>query len=337
MKKVRFGVIGVGDLGLQHAKNLKIRIPNAELIAICVRSEDKLEQLQKELDVPFSYSDYRKMLSNTELDAVVIASSTVAHFEHAMEAIKAGKHIFIEKPSGINEYECAELEIAARNSKKLFTVGFRRRYDPAYAAAKKRIESGEIGKPILYRGYSLDPVWTAEYLAKRADQNGCWFLDMGVHDYDLARWFLGSEPKSVFACGGAYMYPVFEKTNDIDNGYALMEFRNGSAAFFYEGRTASHGSHVESEIIGTKGIIRINAVPAIDRSVIYKADGVYVQCVSTYLERWAEAFYLELQAFTDAVLEGKTEVGASAHDGAIATTMGLTVQKSYETNSLIRF
>ena len=335
MIKVKFGILGVGELGLQHAKNIQFRIPNAELIAVCVRTTEKIDRLQKELEVPYGYTDYQEMLHNPELDAVVIASSTTAHFEHAMAAIRAGLHIFIEKPIGMTVDECVKLEEAAKNSGRLFMVGFMRRHDPAYADAKRRIEAGEIGQPILYRGYSLDPVWVAEYLAKRAEQNGCWFLDMGVHDYDLARWFLGSEPESVFACGGAYMYPIFEKTKDIDNGYALMKFHNGSAAFFYEGRTAPHGSHVESEIIGTEGSIRINSIPAKNRSVIYNENGVSVQCFSTYLERWAEAFYRELQSFADAILAGHTNVGANAHDGTLATTMGLAVQKSYESNSLV--
>jgi myo-inositol 2-dehydrogenase/D-chiro-inositol 1-dehydrogenase len=337
MKKVKYGIIGIGTLGMQRARDIQFRIPNAELVAICSRDEDKLHKLQAELEVPRGYTDYNELLHDPELDAVVIASATAAHYKHVVAAIDAGLHIFLEKPTGMNEEECLAIENKAAESDKLFTVGFMRRYDPSYAAAKKRIDNGEIGTPILYRGYSLDPVWIADYMAERAENNGCWFLDMGVHDYDLARWFLGSEPVSVYACGGAYKYPVFAKSNDVDNGYALMSFENGSAAFFYEGRTAPHGSHVETEIVGTDGTIRINGIPARDRSITYSSNGVSTGCVANYQERWTEAFYLELQAFTDAVQQGLDSVGANAHDGTRATIMGTLAQESYQSGELKKF
>ena len=337
MKKVKVGVLGVGGLGLQHAKNLQFRIPNAELIAVCVRTEEKVKRLQEELEVPYGYTDYNEMLKNHELEAVVIASSTDIHYAHAIAAIDAGLHIFIEKPTGMNTEECIAIEQAAAKSNKIFSVGFMRRWDPSYAEAKRRIDAGEIGQPILYRGYSLDPVWIAEYMAKRAEGNGCWFLDMGVHDYDAARWLLGSEPESVYALGGAYAYPVFAEHNDVDNGYALMKFKNGAAAFFYEGRTAPHGSHVEGEVVGTKGTIRINSIPAADRALMYTSEGVVVKCQDGYPARWKEAFYLELQAFIDAVQAGESAVGANAHDGTMATRMGMACQQSYESGELVKF
>ena len=336
MEKVKVGIIGVGQLGLVHAKNLQYRIPNASVIAVSATTKEKVDRLQEELEVSYGYTDYKELLKNKELDAVVIASSTDVHFEHAMAAIEAGVHVFIEKPTGMNVEECAKIEEAAKKSDKIFTVGFMRRYDPSYAEAKRRIESGEIGTPILYRGYSLDPYWVAEYLAKRADKNGCWFLDMGVHDYDLARWFLQSEADSVYACGGAYSHPVFDETNDVDNGYALLNFKNKSAAFVYVGRTAAHGAHVEGEIIGTEGSIRICAESRIDHIQQYTKKGVVTKSFTSYTERWSEAFYLELQAFIDSILQNKPQ-GPTAYDGTMATLMGVTVQESYVSKELKTF
>jgi myo-inositol 2-dehydrogenase/D-chiro-inositol 1-dehydrogenase len=261
----------------------------------------------------------------------------VGHKDQAIDSLNAGKHVFIEKPIGMDVKECLEIKAVADKSNKQFFVGFMRRYDPSYIEAKRRIDAGEIGTPILYRGYSWDPVWVAEYLAKRAEQNGCWFLDMGVHDYDIARWFLGSEAKKVFACGGAYAFPVFDKTNDIDNGYALIEFENKSAAFIYPGRTAAHGSHVEGEIIGTKGSIRIGDDPNIDKLKLYTSQGITKKVYTHYLERWDQAYINEVQAFIDVVLGNSDEKGPDALDGSMAVMMGLTVQKAYVSGELEKF
>lgn len=336
MEKVKVGVIGAGNLGLIHAKNLQFRIPNATVIAVSATTEEKVKRLQEELEVPYGYTDYRELVKNEELDAVIIASSTAVHYDHAMAAIEAGLHVFIEKPTGINVEECQKIEAAANASDKFFTVGFMRRYDPSYAEAKRRIDAGEIGTPILYRGYSLDPVWVAEYLAERADKNGCWFLDMGVHDYDLARWFLGSEAKSAVACGGAYSFPVFDKTNDVDNGYTLVNFENKSAAFIYVGRTAAHGTHVEGEVIGTKGSIRICADSKVDHIQQYTSEGVLTKAYQSYPQRWEQAFCIELQAFVDSIQSG-VQQGPTAHDGTMATTMGITVQSAYVSGELVKF
>ena len=338
MKKVKVGIVGLGELGSVHANNLRFKIPNAELVAICgVEAErEKLEALQKEWEIPHCFFDYAEMMALPELEAVVIASSTAAHYEHALGAIRAGKHVFIEKPTGLNVEECTAIERAAVASDKLFTVGFMRRHDPSYVEAKRRIDAGEIGTPILFRGYSLDPEWVAEYLAKRAAKNGCWFIDMTVHDYDLARWFLGSEAQTVYACGGAYAYPVFAETNDVDNGYALMKFQNGACAFYYSGRTAAHGSHVETEIVGTKGMLRICDEPRRDRIKAYTKDGITEKCLNLYLERWGEAYYLEMQHFIDAAANG-TPLEITAHDGTMATAMGILTQSSYVSGGLKTF
>jgi len=337
MKKLKIGVIGVGELGFTHAKHIAFQIPNAQLVAVCASSQQTLDRVIPQLDNPIGYLKYQDLLKNEDVEAVLIASPTAMHAEHVIASLAADKDVFIEKPTGINIGECKTIMERAKESSKHLFVGFMRRYDPSYAEAKRRIDAGEIGTPILYRGYSWDPVWIAEYLSKRAAQNGCWFLDMGVHDYDLARWFLGGEAKKVFACGGAYVYPVFNNTNDIDNGFALIEFYNKSAAFVYPGRTAAHGAHVECEIIGTKGSIRIGDDPAVDMLKLYTSDGITRKVFQNYLQRWEQAFLIEVQSFVDEVLEFSKASGPNAYDGYMATMMGVIIQKAYVTGELEYF
>jgi myo-inositol 2-dehydrogenase/D-chiro-inositol 1-dehydrogenase len=336
MTKIKVGIVGLGELGKVHTENLHFRIQNAELVAICDNDPERVKKIKEDWGIAFGYNNLNEMINSDKIEAVIIASSSTAHREHALAAIAAGLNVFIEKPLGLNLDECYEIESAADRYDKIFTVGFMRRYDPSYSEAKKRIDQGEIGQPIFFRGYSLDGIWVAEYLAQRAASNGCWFIDMTVHDYDLARWFLGSDPENVYACGDAYIFDVFKKTNDIDNGYALMKFKNNSAAFYYSGRTAPHGAHVETEIVGTKGIIRINDIPRKNRLKMYTDKGVIEECLNHYLERWGDAYLLELQAFVDSISEKRKPL-ISAHDGTMATIMGLNTQKAYVSNELIRF
>ncbi len=335
MKKVKVGIVGVGVMGMMHAETLLTKIPQAEVIAVC-DIEEKVKMMQEKWDVPYGYTNYDDMVNNEEVEAIVIASATMFHCEHAMKAIKAGKHVFTEKPIGMNDEECKQLVEAVENYDKQFMVAFMRRYEPSYAQAKAMIDAGEIGEPILYRGYSLDPVWVAEYLAQRAELNGLWFLDMGVHEWDLSRWFLGSDPETVYAAGGAYSYPVFDKTNDVDNGYALIKFKNKACAFIYVGKTAPHGTHVETEIVGTKGTIRLCDDARNSHIKLYRDGGVKTFCYKDYLERWEKAYYMELVEFIDNIIEGKP-AQSTAKDGYMANTIGLTVQKAYETGELQHF
>lgn len=331
--RIKVGIIGLGNLGLLHAKHLRYRIPNAELIAICARKKEKSEKLKEQLAVPYAYTSLEEMCKNPELDAIVITSATKVHCEQIKTVISAGLHVFVEKPTGANSEECIEIEKVLKKSDKKFMVGFMRRFDPTYVDAKKRIEAGEIGKPLFFRGYSLDAVWFGKDQTERVDGNGCWFMDMGVHDYDLARWFLGSEGDTVFTCGDAYKFPVFKEYGDVDNGFSLMKFKNNSAAFFYVGRTAPHGSHCEGEIIGTDGMLRLCGEPTKNYLKSYTKNGVEATCVEDFIERWSEAFYLEMQHFIDCIQNDKNPM-TTAFDGTMATKMGEACVKAFNSGEL---
>ena len=170
MKKVRVGLVGLGPLGRVHAENLMFRIPNAELAAVCTRTQAKLDEVRREWETPEVYTDYAEMLEKAKLDAVAVISPTNVHLEHVRLAVEAGLHVFIEKPTGMDAAECAEIERLAAAGGKIFAVGFMRRFDASYADAKRRIEAGEIGTPVFFRGYSLDPVWQGEAQVARGSK-----------------------------------------------------------------------------------------------------------------------------------------------------------------------
>jgi myo-inositol 2-dehydrogenase/D-chiro-inositol 1-dehydrogenase len=307
MKKVRFGVVGIGSMGTMHITNLQSRVPNAEVIAVCARTLSRVKEVQEQFGIPHGYTDYDEMLKNPDIDAVVIATGADAHKEQCIKASRAQKHIFCEKPLAKTVEDCKEIEAeAAKNDGKLFTVGFMRRFDPSYAEAMRKIRSGEIGTPILFRGVSLDPasVLDAHLEGVKKGIYVPWFIEMGSHDTDLARWFLGGEPVESFATGDAYVCKGLADYDDYDNGFSLTRFDNNTTAYIHVGRTANC-SHVESEIVGTLGTLRVNSVPRKNYISQFTGAGVLEECQESFLERWGEAFYKEMENFTNCILENR--------------------------------
>ena len=329
MTKIRFGIIGVGMMGRTHLSNL-IKNQNAEVIAVCARTKSKVDAIQKEFDIPYAYTDINEMMSNTEIDAVVVASGADAHKEACLAACTAGKHVFCEKPLAKTIDDCIEIEMAASmNSDKFFTVGFMRRFDPSYSEAKQKIKQGQIGKPILFKGISLDPASVLEAHLEGVKKGIYvpWFIEMGSHDTDLARWFLEGDPEESFATGGAYVCSELADYNDYDNGFSLTKFNNGTTAYIQVGRTATC-SHVESEIVGTKGTIRVNSVPRKNYLSAFTNEGYVEECQESFIKRWGDAFEAEINDFVECIKTGrKPEI--TAHDGTMSLDFCLKLHKAY--------
>ncbi|GHV95468.1 hypothetical protein AGMMS50293_17880 [Spirochaetia bacterium] len=159
---------------------------------------------------------------------------------------------------------------------------------------------------------------------------------MMVHDIDLARWFTGSEPETVYAIGGCYAHPEFGKYNDGDNVSCLMKFKNQSMAYFFAGRTAPHGYNVETEIIGTKGILRIANVPQKNLVEILDEHGVRKECSENFLERFDSAYVNEVQEFVNCIIE-KRKPTVTVYDGTRVSEIAYKCKESFERGELLRF
>ncbi len=333
---IKIGAIGLGRLGYQHAFNLRFSIPGVELVALCDMNESKLSSTAKAWGVPFAYTDFDEMIANEALDAVAITSPSHLHSPQISRALEKGLHVFSEKPLGTTVEECKIAEKAVEKYPDLvFMLGFMRRYDSSYAYAKKMVANGEIGKPILFRGYSQDPESAIAGAIAYAGHSGGQFIDMAVHDIDLARWFMGSDPKTIFAAGGCYAHPEFAQFKDGDNVAAFMQLQNDSMAFLFAGRTAPHGYNVETEIIGTKGILRIATVPQKNMVEILDEHGVRKECSQDFLERFGDAYLNEMNEFVSCINEGrKPEV--TVYDGTKCTEIAYKCKEAFEKNELIR-
>ena len=337
MKKIKIGSVGLGRLGIRHAENIASKIQNAELTALCDLNREMLEKTADRLNVNHRYTDFSEMITLEGLDAVVIVSPSALHTKQISQALDAGLHVFSEKPLGVTVAECRNAEKAVeKHPGRVFILGFMRRFDESYMYAKKKVVSGEIGKVILFRSYSQDPEKFIDGAIKFAPHSGGQFLDMAVHDIDLARWFIGDEPETVYAAGGCYAHPEFADYNDGDNVSCLMKFKNNAMAFIFAGRTAPHGYNVETEIIGTRGILRIASVPQKNLVEILDNSGVRKECSENFLERFESSYVNEIQEFTDCILENR-KPDVTVYDGTRVSEIAYRCKESFEKGEMLRF
>jgi len=330
MKNIKIGIAGLGRLGKVHADNLAFHIPGAQLTAACSIVQPELDFARDSLGVTDLYTDFDEMLKNADMDAVAIVTTSGLHCTQIKAALDAGKHVFTEKPLGVDLEECLMAEKAvAAHPDRIFFLGFMRRYDPSYVYAKKKIEEGAIGKPYLVKAVGIDPESAVQGSIKFAATSGGLFIDMASHDVDLMRWFLGSEPTEVYALGATFKHPEFTAAGDNETGCALYQFANGAMASLHVGRTAPYGYHIETEIVGTEGTIRISPVPEKNLTMIYDKNGACTECVSGFPERFAEAYRLEMAEFINCVRENR-KPDISVHDGTRATQITFATTASFK-------
>lgn len=332
MKKIKVGIIGVGTLGYEHACNIANRVPGTELVAICDGNIARAQEVADELGVSAVYSDPKEMCANPEIEAVAIVTGTASHVDMIKIAMEAGKHVFCEKPLAETVEKCKQAEaIIEAHPELVFMLGFMRRFDKSYQIAKKKIENGDIGDIILVRCYSEDPIAIIERNLEFAPRSGGQFIDMSIHDIDLIRWLTGSEPKNLWAIGGCYEFKQYKDWDDGDNVSCLMQMENETMAFLFAGRAAAHGSHVETEIIGTHGALRIAAVPSDSMVEVLSKNGVCHECYQTFIDRWHEAYVTELEVFCDYVNNKK--VGSpNVYDGTKSTNIAFKCKESFLKN-----
>ncbi len=337
MDNIRIGIAGLGRLGYRHAQNIAFKTPGAELAAVCSVTARELERAAVDFPRAKAYTDYSAMLADSSLNAIFISTPSSLHCAQIEAALEAGFHVFCEKPLGVNVPECKHVEpVVAQHPDQVFMLGFMRRYDESYACARRQIDEGKIGAPFLVRSYGLDPEALIESAIRFAPTSGGIFLDMAVHDIDMANWFLGDQPERVSAIGGSFVHPEFAAFGDCDNACAMLQYRNGGMALLYVGRTAAHGYHIETEIIGSRGALRIGPVPQKNLVQVYGAAGVLQECVGGFLERFEQAYLSELNEFVRCIRE-KSQPAVKVQDGTLATRIAFAATEAYRERKIVWF
>ncbi len=336
MKNIKVGIVGLGRLGIKHAENLSYRIKGCSLIAACSLNEKELLVAEKELGVQHLYKNYDEMLENREIDAIFIASSSSFHKEQIIKALEADFHVFCEKPLALTLEDCYEVKrVVEKNKDKIVSVGLVRRYDPSYVAAKHKIDKNEIGRAFHVRSQTVDMNETAKFQIEFVKSSGGIFVDANIHDVDLARWYLGSEVKTVFSLGGSYIHKEFDDHQDADNVTTLLEFENKSLATISASRTAFHGHGTRTEILCTKGILEIGFSPIKNHVQINDSHGMRKECLETFFTRFEEAFLIEDESFIENV-RNKTAPRVILEDAIRATEITLAMRESHLSKKVIK-
>lgn len=324
--RIRIGLIGLGPMGMKHAQSVAEN-PDAELAAVTTRRPEAGRAVAEKYGCRV-YSDWDALLADSRIDAVVIASATQSHANHIIAAARAHKKIFTEKPATLTLEDADRVSDEVAKSGVQCMVGFMRRFDPAYAAAKEKIEAGIIGKPVTFKAVSRDPFWPAHVDDDPRVSGGFW-VDMGIHDYDLARWLLGEEIRRVYAIGGALVYPALEEFGDMDNGIASFVYADGAIGCTELSRNARYGYDIRHEVLGSEGGLWIGSVQQTALNVLTKA-GVTHDVYPWYKERFADAFRNEINGFIAGLKEEKGDLSPSLYDSRKALEVGLAIRASWE-------
>lgn len=260
MEHLSFGVIGVGEMGKFHAETLQYHVPGARLTAIADVNFARAQAVASDLEVASCYDNAESLLARTDIDAVVISSPPKFHGTAIRLAVAARKQIFCEKPLAITLEEADSALAAVSDAGLNLQVGHMRRYDPAYAEAKRRVAEGEIGRIIVFksigRDYNASPA-----AAAHTDLNGTLFHDSTSHDFDLARWFTGDEVTEVHAYAGSLAIPEMKRFGGFDSGVVNLQFAGGAVGNVESYIDARYGYDVRTEIVGTRGTIQVGYTP----------------------------------------------------------------------------
>ena len=321
---IYFGVLGAGRIGKIHAENLATRIPGACVAAIADPNMEAARELATRLHVPTAAAEARVIFEDPAIEAVAICSSTDTHAAFIIEAARAGKHIFCEKPIA---YDLAQIDAAlaavAEAGVKL-QIGFNRRFDPNFRKVRQTVAEGKIGAPHILRITSRDP---APPPIEYVKVSGGMFFDMTIHDFDMARYLLGSEVEEVYAAGGVLVDPAIGAAGDVDTAVITLRFANGALGVIDNSRKAIYGYDQRAEVFGSGGMIATaNNTP--DAAYLSDAAGVHgPKPLYFFLERYAESFLAELRDFV-ACLQHDTEPPVGGRDGRIPVVMAMAATRS---------
>lgn len=324
MKQLNIGIIGAGRIGSLHAKSITYNVPSAKVLGITDVKKAGLAELAATLGIEKNYSDYKGMLADKEIDAVLICSSTDTHADIAIEAAKAGKHIFCEKPVDLTPEKVRAVIEAVEKAGVKLQVGFNRRFDHNFANIKRMVNAGKVGDVHIIKITSRDPAPPpAEYSAV----SGGMFLDMTIHDFDMARFLAGSEVCEVYASATCLVDPAIGEAGDVDTAIITLKFENGALGVIDNSRRAAYGYDQRIEVFGSNGA----AIASNDTATTVKLmgeDGVVSdKPLYFFLERYMQSFRDEMIQFVDAV-KNDTPTPATGEDGLNSLLVALSAKKS---------
>jgi inositol 2-dehydrogenase len=325
--RLAVGLIGLGRLGRVYARDLSSRIAETRLVAVADPAGSLAADVSGELDVPTHYTDSLAMMDDPAVEALVIVSPTSTHRELVVAAASRGKPTFCEKPPALALDEIVEMQKAIAKSGMFFQMGFMRRFDAGYASAKRQIDEGKIGTPLVFKSTSRDPFRPSLEYANPKSSGGM-IIDMGIHDFDLCRWFMG-DVRTVSAIGGTIAYPELATVGDIDNAIVSITFASGMLGVVDLSRSGLYGYDIAADILGSQGTLRVGYLRETPVTLLTK-NNVSHDVVPYFMERFRDAYTVQLQNFAQNVLNDRTPP-ITIVDGLEALRIGVAATKAQAT------
>lgn len=331
-QQLRIAVIGAGRIGKVHAESIATRIPEAQLIGIADVDYAAAEAIAQRYRTPLLAADYHELLNAPEVDAVVICSPTTTHAAIIEEAAAAGKHIFCEKPISLSLERIDAALAAVDQAGVKLQIGFNRRFDPSFRQVREMVAAGKIGQPHILRITSRDPAPPPISYVKTS---GGLFLDMTIHDFDMARYLIGSEVEEVYVAAAVLVDPAIGEAGDVDTAIITLRFANGVIGTIDNSRQAVYGYDQRIEVFGSEGMAAAgNRTP--DSHTYSNADGVHSALpLYFFLERYFDSFVAEMKEFVGAVVDDRP-TPVSGLDGRAPVAIGLAAQQSLQENRPVK-
>ena len=331
-QKLHVGIIGAGRIGKVHAETLAFRLPESRIVAIADVNREAAQAVAARCGIPAVAESSAEILADPRIEAVLICSSTNTHADLIVEAAQAGKHIFCEKPiaHSLDQIDRALAAVEAAGVK--LQIGFNRRFDANFARVRQAVVSGEIGSPRMLHIISRDPgPPPLDYIRV----SGGMFMDMTIHDFDMARFLIGDEVEEIYTAGGVMVDPDIGRAGDLDTALIVLRFRNGVIGAIDNSRQAAYGYDQRVEILGSEGKIATgNCYP--NQAVVSTGKMVRKDLpLYFFMERYTDSFAAELRSFVAAVRENRP-AAVTGIDGRIPVVMALAARKSYDEHRPVR-
>jgi myo-inositol 2-dehydrogenase / D-chiro-inositol 1-dehydrogenase len=323
-RKVKLGIIGAGRIGRVHAETLAFRIPEAQVVAISDTRISAAQEAARDFHIPKATESHKDILGDREIDAVLICSSTDTHAPLILEAAAAKKHIFCEKPVDLTLAKIEACIAACDKAGVRLQVGFNRRYDPNFSRIATAIREGKIGTPQLVRITSRDPGPPPIDYVK---VSGGLFLDMTIHDLDMARFIIQDEVDEVYAVGQNLIDPAIKAAGDVDTAVVVLKYKSGAVCTIDNSRKAVYGYDQRLEVFGSKGcLVAGNDTPT--RTQLWDGEAQKTDLpLHFFLQRYTESYIGEMKDFIDCIVKNRAPT-CSGKDGLASVVLGLAALKS---------
>ncbi len=324
---LQIGIIGAGRIGKVHSESITYHVKDAVVAAIADPfMNDETKAWAENLGIPAISKDYHDILNNPAIDAVLICSSTDTHADISIEAIKAGKHVFCEKPISQDLAKIKEVMETLKGSNVKYQVGFNRRFDHNFEAVRAAVADGKIGDVHIVKITSRDPdAPPLEYVRV----SGGMFLDMTIHDFDMVRYLSGSDVEEIYANGTCLVNPAIKDEGDIDTAIITMKLKNGALAVIDNSRKADYGYDQRAEVFGSKGQVAVTNDAGSTAVISTNAGVTGEKPLYFFLERYMASFSKEVSLFVQACLND-TAVPVDINDGLQPVLIAKAAKKSLD-------